>query len=32
VLKFTWYDRLRQRETFGRASAPNPAAEPLATA
>jgi SSS family solute:Na+ symporter len=32
VLKFTWYDRLRQRETFGRASAANPAVEPLTSA
>jgi hypothetical protein len=32
VLKFTWYDRLKDREAFGRASAPNRAAEPLATA
>jgi SSS family solute:Na+ symporter len=32
VLKFTWYDRLREREAFGRASAPSRAAEPLATA
>jgi SSS family solute:Na+ symporter len=32
VLKFTWYDRLRQREAFGRASAANPAVEPLTSA
>jgi SSS family solute:Na+ symporter len=32
VLKFTWYDRLREREAFGRTSAPSRAAEPLATA
>jgi heme/copper-type cytochrome/quinol oxidase subunit 4 len=32
VLKFTWYDHLREREAFGRASTQNGATEPVATA
>jgi hypothetical protein len=32
VLKFTWYDHLKTRETFGQASVPNRAAEPAAAA
>jgi heme/copper-type cytochrome/quinol oxidase subunit 4 len=32
VLKFTWYDHLKEREAFGRRSAPGPAAQPSATA
>ena len=32
VLKFTWYDHLREREAFGPASAQTKAAEPVAAA